>query len=311
MLGSRRASTWWWGIEELRCNACLLFCGMSNAEAKELKIGFKHLALAGLLILALWMLISYLAYKFSPNGQYGTFGDMFGVVNSLFSGLAFACLILATMMQREELKLQRKELQLARMEAAATRKEIEGQKEQAIAQNETLRQQTFDNTFFQLLRLHNDIVSAIDIRRTSTRELQGRDCFKFFFGKYKEFYGKLAIGLPATSPEELAARIEVGYSAFFKQYEADLGHYFRSVYNIVKFVDRSDIKETDKRLYTNLVRAQLSNYELRLMFYNCVSHFGSERFKPLVEKYGLLKHFDFGDAIHGEEDRRLFEDGAF
>ena len=40
----------------------------------------------------------------------GTFGDMFGAVNALFSGLAFAGIIVAIMMQREDLKLQQEEL---------------------------------------------------------------------------------------------------------------------------------------------------------------------------------------------------------
>ena len=45
----------------------------------------------------------------NPTGS-GKFGDMFGAVNALFSGLAFAGVIVAILMQREELNLQRKEL---------------------------------------------------------------------------------------------------------------------------------------------------------------------------------------------------------
>ena len=49
------------------------------------------------------------------------FGDSFGVLTSLFSGLAFAGLIWAIFLQKQELRLQRKELEL-------TRKEFEGQR---------------------------------------------------------------------------------------------------------------------------------------------------------------------------------------
>lgn len=49
----------------------------------------------------------------------GVAGDMFGAANALFSGLAFACLILALRMQREELALQREELRATREEFAA------------------------------------------------------------------------------------------------------------------------------------------------------------------------------------------------
>jgi hypothetical protein len=46
----------------------------------------------------------------------GQVGDMFGAVNSLFSGLAFAGVILAIFLQREELALQREELKMTREE---------------------------------------------------------------------------------------------------------------------------------------------------------------------------------------------------
>ena len=39
----------------------------------------------------------------------GPFGDMFGAVNAWFSGLAFAGIIVAILMQRQELKSQREE----------------------------------------------------------------------------------------------------------------------------------------------------------------------------------------------------------
>jgi len=48
----------------------------------------------------------------------GQFGDMFGVVNALFSGLAFAGLIYTVWLQRQELSLQRKELEMTREELA-------------------------------------------------------------------------------------------------------------------------------------------------------------------------------------------------
>jgi len=46
----------------------------------------------------------------------GQFGDMFGVVNALFSGLAFGGVIYAILLQREDLALQREELTLTRAE---------------------------------------------------------------------------------------------------------------------------------------------------------------------------------------------------
>jgi hypothetical protein len=65
------------------------------------------------------VLLLWLTLGFSPlllGGDRGTFGDMFGAVNSLFSGLAFAGLIYAILLQQQELALQREELSLTRNE---------------------------------------------------------------------------------------------------------------------------------------------------------------------------------------------------
>jgi len=42
------------------------------------------------------------------------------------------------------------------------------------------------------------------------------------------------------------------YEKFYLYHQADLGHYFRTLYHIFKFVKTSDI--TDKRRYTTLAR---------------------------------------------------------
>src|SRR5688572_9814474 len=151
--------------------------------------------LSGIVIVCLiWAGLGYLA---STRSEPGIFGDMFGAANALFSGLAFAGLIYAIWLQRAELQLQREEL-------TATRAELRGQKEQLEAQNRTLRIQSFENTFFQLVRLHNDIVNAIDLVKPGEggRVTKGRDCFKVFYSRLVQEYEKERRGdrHPPTAP---------------------------------------------------------------------------------------------------------------
>lgn len=82
--------------------------------------------------------------------------------------------------------------------------------------------------------------------------------------------------------------IEGAYEKFHAEQQKDLAHYFTHLYQIIKYIDLSELKEADKKRYTGLVRAQLSAYEVVLLFYNCLSSNGYDDFKPLVEKYGLL-----------------------
>lgn len=58
----------------------------------------------------------------------GVFGDTFGAINSLFTGLAFAGLLYTIVLQSRELKLQREELALTRQQLTAS---VASQKEQA------------------------------------------------------------------------------------------------------------------------------------------------------------------------------------
>jgi hypothetical protein len=114
----------------------------------------------------------------------GVFGDSFGVLTSLFSGLAFAGIIVTVWMQRDELRLQRKELELTREELKATREEMK-------SQHSTAKLQNFESTFFQMLRLHNEIVDSIDIlHQRSGNITSGRDCFSIFYDRLSGLYSK-------------------------------------------------------------------------------------------------------------------------
>lgn len=74
-------------------------------------------AAAGASILGVQVLAGTAIYYALPDWPTrGQFGDVFGSVNAAFSGLAFAGLIYAILLQREDLELQRRELELTREE---------------------------------------------------------------------------------------------------------------------------------------------------------------------------------------------------
>ena len=242
----------------------------------------------------------YIPEVYNKPNSAGEFGDMFGGVNALFSGLAFVGVIYAILLQRRELQLQREELEY-------TRFELKGQKEQLEAQNQTFRQQSFDNAFFRMVALHHQLVSTIDLREGSANAsatIVGRDCFV-------EFYTRLRNRSMDTNRFPRGATYEslrIVYAELYKEIQADVGNYFRNLYHIIKFVDRSQVD--DKRMYTNLVRAQLSSHELLLLFYNCLTHLGEEKFKPLIEKYALLKNMPIDELID-ESHTRWYTTDAF
>jgi len=245
-------------------------------------------------IIAIWLLSLFLLNDLPERGS---FGDMFGAVNALFSGLAFAGVIIAILLQKNELSLQRKELEL-------TRGELKGQRSEMALQNKTLLKQSFENTFFQLLGLQQEIINSIDLRAGGGRVTNGRDCIKVFYQRLGQKYK----ALQNTNDNNELELIKQAYLEFYGENQSEIGHYFRSLYHIIKLIDQSDVD--NKRLYTNLVRAQLSSYELTLLFYNCISDLGLDKFKPLIEKYALFKNLS-GSLLIRADHRELYLPNAY
>lgn len=92
---------------------------------------------------------------------------------------------------------------------------------------------------------------------------------------------------------ESAENVVDVYTNFHDYYAPQLRIYFMSIYQILKYVhDKEENKEiANGSFYTNILRAQLLNSELMLLFLNCLSEeLGSDKFKPLVEKYAFFEH---------------------
>ena len=94
---------------------------------------WKHFALLVAGVVSLQAIFGMIVYiSLGTWTERGTFGDMFGVVNSLFSGLAFAGVIYTIFLQHKELSLQREELTLTRQELSRSASAQE-KSEQALA----------------------------------------------------------------------------------------------------------------------------------------------------------------------------------
>ena len=95
-----------------------------DKEERQANRLFTYLVLGiVLLVLSYAIFLIFITWPISDLsiGAAGTFGDSFGILTSLFSGIAFAGLIWTILLQRAELKLQRKELIEARRQAILTR----------------------------------------------------------------------------------------------------------------------------------------------------------------------------------------------
>lgn len=253
----------------------------NDLKEKGSLIGLVWLVLGGVLIS--WLFVFVLLKSVNVTDE-----QLFNGVNSLFSALAFGGVIMAILLQRRELILQRRELE-------ETRAVLQKQHDQLEAHTASFVLQNFEETFFSLINLHHTIVNSMTTISTMGMQISGRECFLVLFKELQQEYQELLHSeqIDPKGKDEDSIR-EEAYLNLYKEKQAVIGHYFRNLYNIVRFVDESQVE--DKKLYIRLVRAQLSVFELSLLFYNCLSPPG-KGFLCLVEKYTLLKTIEDKDLL--------------
>jgi hypothetical protein len=242
-------------------------------------------------------------------GQFGEYNvSMIGAVWSLASIILFY----------EALKFQRNELKLQRHELELNRNELLEQTQQLRDQNKLMMIQNVENTYFQLLMFHNEILKDISYVVDKSDPLSafedkkiigGRDSFIEYFHKFNFIYQNAIDDIGITSPtkDEMKGSINEAFNNFMYMYHSELSHYFRNVLNIIEFLDSSKLE--NKRFYRKLLIAQVSDYELILLFYYCLWDKG-KLLKPLAEKYSIfinLNEMELFDKRHKD----LFDEKAF
>lgn len=166
-------------------------------------------------------------------------------------------------------------------------------------QRKDIALERFESNLFELLHFHQEITNELllkcDLYNINYKynrqpiEEKGRDVFRLLYekaminNKYVGIRNIIKSNTNNWNNEYLSSPI--GF----------LDHYFRLLYRILKYIDESyeKIPEMTKRKryeYTSIVRATLSQYELILLFYNCLSTNGNKKFKPLIEKYAIFNN---------------------
>lgn len=213
----------------------------------------------------------------------------FSEISGLMGWVVICCWLLAGLLfiyttflgQKQQMLVTQIETKFNEIELKTTSIEHEVLKHRFNQLHDSIKQERFEGTFFQLLSVHNVIVNSMDIIKITSSEsiiAKGRDCFNIL---YQQFLQKTRYVYDSNFEKIMKI-----FDEFFHENQADLGHYLGNLYHLIKYIDTSDVE--DKIKYTNFVRAQLSSYELALLFYYGISKFGKDNLKPLIEKYSLL-----------------------
>lgn len=199
-----------------------------------------------------------------------------------------------------------------------------------IFQRRQNRRDRFENTFFGMLQLQQQIVNDLSVKHEQRvmlseddvnlgrkrkeqiieHDIQGRNLFHYSFSiiEHEISYNGRPFKKVCGMSDVLYA---CGLSAYHDYHTPTyFDHYFRHLYRILKFIDQKSnvLSEDDQYEYASMVRATLSRYELVWLFYNGLSDYGNEKLKPLIEKYCMLKNLREDYLSLCLENRNLLKD---
>lgn len=247
------------------------------------------------------------------NETRGLFGDSTGAINTLFSSLAFAGVILTIYWQIQESSKNKEEDHRKQFEDVFFR--MAGNFEQIIAglRIEVKDSDLFDfNSLWNALGSNNPIhvasinngpittpsMSAVpstpsaSVTTSSQRDRivkEGREVFQFLYEQRKKDGYSMTEAIEESGIE--------GYEGFV---QGELDHYYRYFYRILRYIDDSKLIDSEQKYsYATILRAHLSIYELLLLYYNGLSEAGCDRLKPLMERYSMLDNMREDKLVFG------------
>ncbi len=200
------------------------------------------------------VLILFINIFFNDTDKFGEWGDFFGgVLNPILTFLTFMGLLITIVLQQSELK--------------QNREEFKGQKE-------SLENQEFDNKFFQMLNLLNNINDRLVVN-IKDKDLKGKDVFEYIKDKlYHNINTQYTQHLHENSLhnqfkenikhnslyEDKFLYFQNEFNEFNNTYDTTFKYFFINLYQILKYIDAycRNIKEAKE--YTNMIRAQLTAY---------------------------------------------------
>lgn len=168
----------------------------------------------------------------------------------------------------------------------------------ARKQDEAMKRQQFETTFFSLLEQQQII-------RSQLKGIIGDETYEgilYLQGLKSQLEDALSelnyIQDEVTEDNKVMLKNRVNglYIDFFLPNVSNLGHYFRHLYHILKYIDDSQLSDSKK--YADLLQSQLSNDELYLLAVNGISNYGRRKMLPLMDKYGFLENYNAnGDML--------------
>ena len=214
----------------------------------------------------------------------GVFGESFGVINTIFSGLAFAGLILTIHLQRHEL----------------------------AESKETFRKERFEDSFYRLLgyyRQNLDDIKIIDHKSGTAHD--GVAALIFLIKKLHTSMQKYSHFLDTDQEDDKKAY----FFKLFMETQRILSRQTRYLGTLECLLEQieNELPSIEARTpYWRILMSQLTIFEVKYIFYTCLVAPENDNLRNLIHRSELSKHriiestinhhhLDFYQHLHGFE----------
>lgn len=202
----------------------------------------KYIAIIAIAIFLIWAGSAAAIYRWVGDDDRGTFGDMFGAVNALFSGFAFAGLIYTIAVQRQELSLQREAIEMQTEELKLQREETARSADQLEDQKHLLNLQT-------AMAVVNDLIQ--------TKNRRAEEIQYYLNGDY--YIGYKGISKMLAHDQYAGAEKPTEDSLFLQSY-------LNTFFFILSFIVEYKLQNEQKDLLDNLLNMNTTDDEVRLIY---------------------------------------------
>jgi len=190
-------------------------------------------------ILILWLL-SWIFVKVYYDNDWtvsGQWGDSFGAINALFSGLTIVGLVYTIILQRHQIGLQQQEAKDAN--------------DRHKKEDANIERERFEAIFFDLLTLHHSIFSSLTVK------------------SFNLLLQKIRNQLPNNKAfdDSQFATFKKCYFECTRDYEPDLSSYLQSIASIYSEIESSDLGDDEKKVFLKRFWNYLSQPERQALYY--------------------------------------------
>lgn len=231
------------------------------------------LSIAALIVVYVWRLWK-LQFTTIPDA-FGLFGDYVGGVLGGLTGLVSVMFLYITYQKQIDIFNQ--------------------QKQQAELQQ-------FEQNFFRLLDDYKSILPRLKNKSDKTEGYEYIHSIRQLLEESIDKICKADNALTELNALNTREKINKEYARAFVDESDKFGHYFRSLYHLLKYIKEHCPKDVDNKMYFDLVQAQMNTDELYLTCINGISNYGRKKLRPLLNESSFLENLAIDE---NESIRRL------